>query len=82
MAEKPIRRCRWCKLVLDPHAPTHSEMVATDGHGKRERRVQPHCPSPVCDWCFADYHRRCTLIEQGLNPDTGDPPEIEPNRMS
>lgn len=84
MGEKPLRRCRWCRNVLDPNAPEHSELVAGNVDGKRQRRIRPHCgnQSSQCDWCVRCHARRWACIKQGLDPNTGDPPEVAPDQMT
>lgn len=53
-----VRRCRWCRRILDPTAP-HVDDSA-------QRRVRPHCAdSHTCDWCEWCYQRRFAAIKAG-----------------
>lgn len=55
LAEKRLRRCRWCKLILDDNAPMNAELVGAPG---ADRKTRAHCPSPTCDWCQPCMRRR------------------------
>jgi hypothetical protein len=56
-----LRHCRWCKLILDDHAPMGEEMVSRAGQSVR--RTRAHCPSANCDWCQPCMRRRHFEIE-------------------